>query len=359
MSDDAPRGLLDAVFPPVTTLLCRRMQPGLYRYVWRVSAPQQVRLCLLTALVAPLAMAPLELQRRMVDGAIRDPDIDLLLSLGGLYLAVVLLHGGLKYVRNLYQGRVSEGVVRVLRRRIAREAGDDEADGTQGENGGAARGTLVSMAAAEAEQLGGFVAESLAGPLLQLGTLVAVLGYMFWIEPGVAALALALFVPSVTLVPLLQNRINRLVAQRTKHMRALGDAIAEDAGAADADDNDDAAEADGANTRHAGSDESDAAYNARIDRIYGIRIRIYRLKFLLKALNNLLGHLGTLGILLLGGWLVIQGETELGTIVAFISGFERIQGPSRDLLALYRQFSRMRVQYRLFADRVGGQPAPA
>lgn len=342
MSDDAPRRLLDIAFPPVTTLLCRRMQPGLYRYVWRVSAPQQLRLCALTVLVAPLAMVPLELQRRMVDGAIRDTDVELLLKLGGLYLAVILLHGGLKFVRNLYQGRISEGVVRVLRRRIVREA-DDEGGRED------TRGTLVSMAAAEAEQLGGFVAESLAGPLLQLGTLVAVLGYMFWIEPGVAALAVALFLPSVTLVPLLQERINRHVARRTELLRGLGDAIAEP------DDNGQGRLDDG----EASDEDADDIYNARIEAIYGTRLRIYLLKFLLKLINNLLGHLGTLGILVFGGWLVIQGETEIGTVVAFISGFERIQGPSRDLLALYREFSRMRVQYRMFAERVGGQAATA
>lgn len=340
MREDAPRGLLDAVFPPVTTPLSRRMQPGLYRYVWRVSAPQQVRLCLLTALVAPLAMAPLELQRRMVDEAIGEADFNLLATLGGLYLAVILLHGGLKYVRNLYQGRIAEGVVRLLRLRVTREADEDGAREEDGEEGGAQRGSLVSMAAAEAEQLGGFVAESLAGPLLQLGTLTAVLGYMFWIEPGVAALAVGLFLPSMTLVPLIQNRINRHIERRTQLLRALGDGIA------DADDEGE-------------DDDTHDEHNDRIDAIYATRIRIYRLKFLLKLINNLLGHLGTLGILVFGGWLVIQGETELGTVVAFISGFERIRGPSRDLLALYRQFSRMRVQYRLFADRVGGQGAAA
>ena len=318
MSSTTLSRLVDGAFPPVTTMLCRRMQPSLYRYVWRVSAPQQIRLCLLTAVLAPLAMAPLELQRRLVNEAIGSADVDLLLTLGGLYLAVIVVHGGLKYVRNLYQGRVAEGVVRVLRLRLAREAEEEERGA----------GTLVSMAAAEAEHLGGFVAESLAGPLLHLGTFLAVLGYMLWIEPAIAALALVLFVPTVTLVPLLQNRINRYVAERTRLMRELGDEMT------------------GEET------EGDDAYNQRIESIYATRLRIYALKFLLKAINNGLGHIGPLGILLFGGWLVIQGETELGTIVAFISGFERLLNPSRDLVNLYREFSRMRVQYGLFIERM-------
>jgi len=70
----------------------------------------------------------------------------------------------------------------------------------------------------------------------------------------------------------------------------------------------------------------------------------------MKFLNNLIGHLGPLSILMVGGWLVIQGETEIGTIVAFISGYERMINPARDLLNFYRRLSAMRVQYRLVRD---------
>ena len=40
---------------------------SLYGYVWRISRTGQIRICLLTAVVAPLSMVPLELQRRIVD----------------------------------------------------------------------------------------------------------------------------------------------------------------------------------------------------------------------------------------------------------------------------------------------------
>ena len=53
---------------------------------------------------------------------------------------------------------------------------------------------------------------------------------------------------------------------------------------------------------------------------------------------------------MVGGWLAIQGRTEIGIIVAFMSGYERMTGPVRDLLNFYRRLSMMRVQYRLVAD---------
>ena len=49
---------------------------------------------------------------------------------------------------------------------------------------------------------------------------------------------------------------------------------------------------------------------------------------------------------------MINGGTTVGTIVAFISGFERMADPSRQLIAYYRLASESQVQYRLIADRL-------
>jgi ABC-type bacteriocin/lantibiotic exporter with double-glycine peptidase domain len=73
----------------------------------------------------------------------------------------------------------------------------------------------------------------------------------------------------------------------------------------------------------------------------------YRWKFASKLLNNFMNHLAPL----VGGYLVINGGTTIGTVVAFISGFERMADPSRQLLAYYRLAAETQVQYRLIAER--------
>ena len=103
-----------AALPSVRDRPLPDMPGTLYGYVWKVSTRQQVRLCLLSLLVFPLTLAPLELQRRIVDGAIEGGDLQLLLLLGGVYLAAILCLAALKYVRNTYANRVGEGVVRDL-----------------------------------------------------------------------------------------------------------------------------------------------------------------------------------------------------------------------------------------------------
>jgi ABC-type bacteriocin/lantibiotic exporter with double-glycine peptidase domain len=64
-----------------------------------------------------------------------------------------------------------------------------------------------------------------------------------------------------------------------------------------------------------------------------------------------MNHLAPLSVLMVG-YLVINGETTVGTIVAFISGFERMADPSRQLIAYYRLASESQVQYRLIAERL-------
>jgi ABC-type bacteriocin/lantibiotic exporter with double-glycine peptidase domain len=328
-------GLLARSLPPVGGKPAGQMPEGLYAYVLAVSRRQQVPLCLLTFLVFPLTLAPLELQRRIINEAIGGRQLELLFWLGGIYLAVALSQGALKYLRNVYLERVGQGVARRLRRRIA---------GSQAIGAEMPEGTRQTLMAVEAEDVGGFVSESLAFLLLQAGIVVSIAGYMLFVDPAVAVVALGFFVPSIILVAVVQPRLNRLTGKKTRTQRWLGEVVLED---------------------HRTDVEGDALPR-RIDRLiehlYGLKIRIARLKYLTKVVTNLLGHLGPLSILVIGGWLVIRGDSTLGTIVAFVSGYDKMTEPARELLNFYRRLSMMRVQYGLVRDAANGggqQPARA
>jgi ABC-type bacteriocin/lantibiotic exporter with double-glycine peptidase domain len=256
------------------------MPPSLYTYVRRVSAKQQIGLCLLTLLGFPLTLVPLELQRRIVDDAIAGRETGLLVFLGALYFGVVVIHGMLKFLRNIYQVRVAEGITRLLRRRLAH--GDDFDNGTD-------EGTRQSIMSSEAEKIGGFVAEALAFPLLQAGIILSVAVYMLVVDPLVAAVALAFLAPSLAVVALSQPTLNRLSERKITAVRELGEQVIRD--------------------RHeAASGDVDRC----IDPIYRLRIRFGIVKHGAKSLNNLINHMGPLSVLMLGGWLVIQGRRGIG-----------------------------------------------
>src|ERR671939_11441 len=78
-------------------------------------------------------------------------------------------------------------------------------------------------------------------------------------------------------------------------------------------------------------------------------MQILRRKLTMSFLMNALHHLGTAGILLVGGWLVTRGQTEVGTVVAFISGLHRVNEPWGDLVKYFQDMTNARVKYRLIA----------
>ena len=94
------------------------MPKSLYAFIWQSSRRQQIWLVLLTLIVAPMSMVPLELQRRIVDDAIHNQDLRYMFLLCGLYLVVLLVQGGLKYTLNVYRGSLVEGIALQLRGRI-------------------------------------------------------------------------------------------------------------------------------------------------------------------------------------------------------------------------------------------------
>jgi ABC-type bacteriocin/lantibiotic exporter with double-glycine peptidase domain len=298
---------------------------GLFRYVWRESRSHQLGLCALAAVVFPLTMAPLELQRRIIDHAIGGADLRLLGFLGAAYLTVVLLQGGLKYLLRFYRGVVSERAIRRLRQKLLGTEPERSASDDPDEKG---RGRTVAIVAAEVERVGGFVGESLSEPTLQIGIFLSVLSYMLFVEPTIAIVSLGFFLPQLIFVPVLQRAVNRRARRKIQLMREVGELIVEP------------------------RDDRTARYRDRLDRIYRVRVQYFGFKFLIKFLNNLMNHLAPLSVLMVGGYLVIAGATTVGTLVAFISGFQRLADPSRELLVYYRLAAETQVLYGLIAKRL-------
>jgi ABC-type bacteriocin/lantibiotic exporter with double-glycine peptidase domain len=59
--------------------------------------------------------------------------------------------------------------------------------------------------------------------------------------------------------------------------------------------------------------------------------------------------LAPLSVLVVGGYMVIEGQTTIGVIVAFITGFERLSDPLRELLNYYRVAAQAGVQHDMIA----------
>jgi ABC-type bacteriocin/lantibiotic exporter with double-glycine peptidase domain len=308
----------------------------LYTYVWETSRTQQTIICVLTLMIAPLPMAYLELQRRIVDDALPTHDLNLLALLGGIYFGVVSLKSALKYALNMTKGTAVEHVARDIRRRILSEASGRHGEGHVADVNEATR---VSMLSVETEDMSGFAGDAFAVPLLNAGTILYVAGYLLWVQPAIAALALVLYLPQMVIVPYTQRKINRLARLRIRLTRFLGQLATEPPRPRSA-------------TQPVGW--------LYVDRLYRVRIWMYLRKFLIAELGNYLASAGQLIVLTVGGYLVITGRAEVGILVVFISGLQRISDPWDELVNFYRAVSNTEVLFAMIRDKLSGaRPAVA
>jgi ABC-type multidrug transport system fused ATPase/permease subunit len=307
-----------------------------YGFVWRSSASRQIVLIILAVITALLAAAPLELQRHIINTLAGHEKAGRLAWLCGGYLIAALSISGLKYTVNIVSSGLGEAMIRSLRELIVRHGPLSHADETHGETAKDQSGTLVTMIATEAEAIGKFVGDCISTPIVQAGTLLSVLGYMLYTEPRLGLVVLFIAVPQVILVPIIQRRINVYVRERVRTLRRAGDLIVEDI------------------RGERGSAVSDkSAIGAAFDVIYRVRLRVFRLKFGLKFLVGALESTGVFALLFAGGIMVLNGKTEIGIVVAFISGLGRILDPWRELIAFVRSTSTAKVQFDLIESTLG------
>ena len=299
----------------------------IFRYVLETSWMHQLLLLALTVAVFLIELVPLELQRRIVNDLVKHRDYSYVIVLCAVYAGIVLVHGGTKLGLNVYRSWVGERAIRDLRRRIRALLAMPSVEAVEAE----AQGIEVSMIVAEVEPVGGFVGGSVSEPLLQGGVMLSVLAYMTHLDPLMALLAVAIFVPQLVFVPLLQGAIIRRTGARVQILRGLSVSIVAPAYSED------------------GRGRAD---DARIDRVFELDMGIFKLKFTMNFLMNFCNHLQIIAALLLGGWYVLNDQLEIGGVVAFISGVGRLNDPWGDLVNYFRDYSVNDVKFRLVASAV-------
>ena len=307
------------------------MDRNIFRYILRHSARAQLLILAMTVASFPFLYATLELPKLIINDALSGDSLHRVLGfeftqlqylfvLCGLFLVLVLINGGFKYVINVYQGIVGERMLRRLRfdlfSRVLRFPLPHFRHISSGE--------IVQMINAEVEPLGGFIAEAFALPAFQGGTLLTILVFIFaqdWVM-GVAAIALYPF--QIYVIPKLQRQVNLLGKARVRQVRRLADRIAETVGG----------------VRDIRANDTTQYERARFTRelgvVFNIRYQIYKKKFFIKFLNNFMAQLGPFFFYSIGGYLVIMGDLTLGALVAVVGAHKELYSPWKELLSHYQ-----------------------
>ena len=327
------------------------MEPTFFKFIFRYSKRQQIYLLVLTCLSFPFLYYSLELPKLIVNDAIGSESfpktlwgwefeqINYLMILCFGFLILVGIRFGLRYYVNVYKGQLGERMLRRLRyilfARILRFPVPHFRKTSQGE--------LISMVTAEVEPLGGFIGDAVAVPAFEGGTLLTILIFMFAQDWMLGLAAIALYPVQMYLIPKLQRQVNLLAKERVRAVRKLSERISESVS--------------GVEEMHAHdtSERERSEFAQQVGVIQGIRFQIYRKKFFIKFLNNVIGQLTPFFFYSIGGYLVIKGDLTFGALVAILAAYKDLSSPWKELLRWYQVKEDTRIKYDQLLEQF--QPA--
>jgi len=323
------------------------METSLFRFIWRYSKYDQLRLVFWTLVTFPILYFSLDLPKRIVNDAIGGTgedvtllgvtltQIQFLLVLCFGFLGSVLVNGLIKMRLNTMKGIIAERLLRRFRfqmlTRILRFPRPYFRRTSQGE--------LVSIITSEVEPMSGLMGDLLSQPLFQAGQMITIVAFLFAQSFWFGIAAVSLIPVQAWLIPRLQRQINQLNKSRIQEVRHLATDIGETAGGV-------------SDLRTNGGVRYQLSqFSQQLGRLFGIRLEIFKKKYFMKFLNNLLNQLTPFFFYSVGGYLAIKGQITVGALVAALAAYKDIASPWNELLAYYNQTQDMAVRWETLAEK--------
>lgn len=301
----------------------------LFSWVFAVNIKLQILLVAIIMLTVFARVVPLEMQKRIVNEAISLRRMDLLLRYCGVYLVAVVLASGLKFMINALQTYIAQQATAQMRKALYHHILTLPLSFFRNTQ----PGTVVNALVSELSLPGNFVGMAVAVPVSNILTLLAFAGYLFWLNPLLAAVSLSIYPIVVFLVPMLQKRVNAANKKRVSQARLLSNKIAESVSGIHE------IQSNGA------FGIENKKYDRLVDRLLKTRITWSLYRFAIKSSNNFFVSLGPFIIFILGGYLSIRGHLALGSLVAFLSAQEKLYDPWKELIEFYQVYQDGSVNY--------------
>ncbi len=326
------------------------MDKNLVRFVWTYGKMDTIKTLIVTFMTFPVIYISLEIPKIIVNkalGAGNTPtefpinflymDLDnfqYLLALCFIFIVMIVLNNGLKFVLNVQIGLTSERMLRrlryhlyenVLRFRIRRFQHMKQ-------------GEIVQSVMGEVEPLGGFFGEVISTPVWQGGMLAVYMTFIFLQDPYLGAAAIALYPIQGYIIPKLQKKVVKLNKMRVANVRKIADNLGESVGAIE----------------EIHSNDTARWHLAQVaDRLYenfNIRLQIFKRKYLIKGLNNFMIALTPFAFYLFGGIQVLQGNLEIGSLVAVLAAYKDVAGPWKALLNYFQRWTDLNSRFELVVE---------
>ncbi len=313
---------------------------SIYSWIFYKNTKLQIILLLIIGVTVAARVFPLEMQKRIINKAIGMKDFELLLLYCGLYLFAVVLAGVLKFVINAIQNYIGQRTLVHIREQVYDHVMSLPLPFFRRTQPGLVISSLTSELAAVAE----FVGSALAVPVVNILTLLAFAGYMFYLNPLLAIVSLSIYPVEMLIIPKLQRKANKTNRERINETRKLSGLIGETIS--------------GIHEVH-----GNGSYNLELKRFSTMAKELFRLnyrmnifKYGIKFTNNFFQSLGPFILFLLGGYLAINGRFDLGALVAFLSAYEKVYDPWKELMDFYQVYQDSLVRYKNVMEYFDEQP---
>ncbi|MEM7169143.1 MAG: ATP-binding cassette domain-containing protein [Pseudomonadota bacterium] len=341
------------------------MERNIFKYIWHHSRADQIAILILVLVSMPFYFMSLDIPKSIVNKGIQGQgfvgvgstqsfmafdlpfgetlfgekvtlfsgfDLEqqgLLLALSFTFLALVLINGLFKFVINTQKGRLGERMLRRLRYelsdRILRFPVLQIRRVKQAE--------MATMIKDEVEPLGGFIGDAFVTPAFLGGQAITALVFIIVQSAWLGLIAAAIVLVQAVLIPRLRRRILILGRERQLTARQLAGRIGELV--------DGAVEIQANDT----SNWERSDITARLGRIFKIRYEIYQRKFFVKFLNNLLAQFTPFIFYAGGGLLALQGQLDIGALVAVIAAYKDLPGPVKELIDWDQRRADVQIKY--------------
>jgi putative ABC transport system ATP-binding protein len=329
------------------------MEKRLFRYIWAHTWKPQLWLLAVILLSMPTYFLSLDIPKQIVNGPIQGQgfataeatgtflriavpvpeavsaageivlfqgvELDrmtMLFALSGLFLFFVVVNGLIKLYINTYKGRLGERTLRRLRFELI----DKVLRFPPQQFRKVKSSEVATMVKDEVEPLGGFIGDAFSAPAFlggqALTALIFIIVQNFWL----GALAGGIVALQAVVIPRLRRILIRLGRERQLTARALAGRVGEIV--------------DGIQAVHANdtSNYERTEISERLGRIFKIRYDLYQWKFAIKFLNNFLAQVTPFFFYIIGGYLALRGQLDIGQLVAVIAAYKDLPGPVKDLI---------------------------
>ncbi|MDU0341157.1 cyclic nucleotide-binding domain-containing protein [Bosea rubneri] len=324
---------------------------GFFGYIWRNSRREQIKLIGVVVLSLPFYYLSLDVPRHIISDALqgqafvggRDtarlfhlalnlpesfggPRIlfegiwldrqSYLFALSGLFLLLVLISGGFKYVINMRKGALGERLLQRLRLDLFSAILRFRPEMLQRIKPPEAA-TIIKD---EVEPIGGFVGDAFVQPVFLAGQALTALAFILVQNVALGLIAASMILVQGAIIPRLRREQIRLGRQRQIESRAFAGKIGE------------VVETMAEVTNHGTSAVERSQVAQRLERLFGIRYRLYGRKFAVKTLNNLLAQITPFLFYVIGGYFALAGRLDLGQLIAVIAAYRDLPSPVKELI---------------------------